>query len=81
MTKPAPFWILDEIDAELDDSNISRFNAFLEKLSQDIQFVTITHRRGTMETSDYIYGVTMQDKGVSKVVSLKFEEATDFIEQ
>ena len=81
MTKPAPFCILDEIDAALDDSNISRFNAFLEKLSQDIQFVTITHRRGTMETSDYIYGVTMQDKGVSKVVSLKFEEATDFIEQ
>jgi len=81
MTKPAPFCILDEIDAALDDSNITRFNAFLEKLSQDIQFITITHRRGTMETSDYIYGVTMQDKGVSKVVSLKFEEATDFIEQ
>lgn len=80
MTKPAPFCILDEIDAALDDSNISRFNVFLDKLSNDIQFVTITHRRGTMETSDYIYGVTMQDKGVSKVVSLKFEEATEFIE-
>ncbi|MGL5256781.1 MAG: chromosome segregation protein SMC [Proteocatella sp.] len=81
MTKPAPFCILDEIDAALDDSNIVRFNSFLEKLSKEIQFVTITHRRGTMETSDYIYGVTMQDKGVSKIVSLKFEEATDFIEQ
>ena len=81
MTKPAPFCILDEIDAALDDSNIVRFSAFLEKLSNDIQFITITHRRGTMETSDYIYGVTMQDKGVSKLVSLKFEEATDFIEQ
>ncbi len=81
ITKPAPFCILDEIDAALDDSNIVRFSTFLEKLSNDIQFITITHRRGTMETSDYIYGVTMQDKGVSKIVSLKFEEATDFIEQ
>lgn len=81
MTRPAPFCILDEIDAALDDSNIVRFSTFLEKLSDEIQFITITHRRGTMETSDYIYGVTMQDKGVSKIVSLKFEEATDFIEQ
>lgn len=81
MTKPAPFCILDEIDAALDDSNIARFNTFLKQLADDIQFITITHRRGTMETSDYIYGVTMQDKGVSKIVSLKFEEATDFIEQ
>lgn len=81
MTKPAPFCILDEIDAALDDSNIARFNTFLKQMANEIQFVTITHRRGTMETSDYIYGVTMQDKGVSKVVSLKFEDATDFIEQ
>lgn len=81
MTKPAPFCILDEIDAALDDQNIMRFNAFLTEMSQDIQFVTITHRRGTMETSDYIYGVTMQDKGVSNVVSIRFEEATAFIEQ
>lgn len=81
MTKPAPFCVLDEIDAALDDSNISRFNTFLKQMSDEIQFITITHRRGTMETSDYIYGVTMQDKGVSKVVSLRFEEATDFIEQ
>ncbi|MGB5823913.1 MAG: chromosome segregation protein SMC [Proteocatella sp.] len=81
MTKPAPFCILDEIDAALDDSNIARFNIFLKQMADGIQFITITHRRGTMETSDYIYGVTMQDKGVSKVVSLKFEEATDFIEQ
>lgn len=81
MTKPAPFCILDEIDAALDDANISRFNVFLKELSSEIQFVTITHRRGTMETSDYIYGVTMQDKGVSHVVSVKFEDAQAYIEQ
>ncbi len=81
MTKPAPFCILDEIDAALDDANISRFNAFLKEMSKDIQFVTITHRRGTMETSDYIYGITMQDKGVSDVVSIKFEDAQEYIEQ
>lgn len=80
-TKPAPFCILDEIDAALDDSNISRFNAFLMEMANQIQFVTITHRRGTMESSDYIYGVTMQDKGVSNVVSIKFEEAQEYIEQ
>lgn len=81
MTKPAPFCILDEIDAALDDSNISRFNTFLIEMANQIQFITITHRRGTMETSDYIYGVTMQDKGVSNVVSIKFEEAQEYIEQ
>lgn len=81
MTKPAPFCILDEIDAALDDANISRFNVFLKQMSDNIQFVTITHRRGTMENSDYIYGVTMQDKGVSKLVSLKFEDAQEYIEQ
>lgn len=81
MTKPAPFCILDEIDAALDDTNISRFNGFLKEMSKDIQFINITHRRGTMETSDYIYGVTMQDKGVSNIVSIKFEEAQEYIEQ
>lgn len=81
MTKPAPFCILDEIDAALDDANIARFNVFLKQMSDNIQFITITHRRGTMENSDYIYGVTMQDKGVSKLVSLKFEDAQEYIEQ
>lgn len=81
MTKPAPFCILDEIDAALDDANIGRFNVFLKQMADMIQFITITHRRGTMESSDYIYGVTMQDKGVSKLVSLKFEDAQDYIEQ
>ncbi len=81
MTKPAPFCILDEIDAALDDANIMRFNVFLKQMSDHIQFVTITHRRGTMESSDYIYGVTMQDKGISKMVSLKFEDAQEYIEQ
>ena len=81
MTKPAPFCILDEIDAALDDANIMRFNVFLKQMSDHIQFVTITHRRGTMESSDYIYGVTMQDKGISKMVSLRFEDAQEYIEQ
>lgn len=80
-TKPAPFCILDEIDAALDDANVERFNLLLKQMSSDIQFVTITHRRGTMENSQYIYGVTMQDKGISKIVSLKFEDAKEYIEQ
>lgn len=81
MTKPAPFCILDEIDAALDDTNINRFTAFLKEMSKDIQFINITHRRGTMEIADYIYGVTMQDKGVSNIVSIRFEDAEDYIEQ
>lgn len=81
MRKPAPFCILDEIDAPLDDVNIHRFVSLLTELTSDTQFLTITHRRGTMESSDYIYGVTMQENGISKIVSLQLEEATDYIEQ
>ena len=75
LTKPTPFCVLDEIEAPLDDANIYRFGEFLKELSNKTQFITITHRRGTMECSDYIYGVTMQEKAISKVVSLKLEEA------
>ena len=59
---------------------INRFISFLEVVSKETQFITITHRRGTMEASDYIYGITMQEKGVSKVLSLKLDEAESYIE-
>lgn len=69
--KPTPFCILDEIEAALDDANVYRYAEFLKKFSEkDIQFIVITHRKGTMEVSDVMYGVTMEEKGVSKVVSV-----------
>ena len=75
LAKPTPFCILDEIEAPLDDANIFRFGEFLKELAKDTQFISVTHRRGTMEAADYIYGVTMQEKAISKVLSLKLEEA------
>lgn len=80
LIKPVPFCMLDEIDAPLDDANISRFIKLLDIVSELTQFITITHRRGTMESSDYIYGITMQEKGISKVVSLKLEQAQSYVE-
>ncbi|MGL5754133.1 MAG: chromosome segregation protein SMC, partial [Paraclostridium sp.] len=77
LAKPTPFCILDEIEAPLDDANIYRFGEFLKELSKDTQFISITHRRGTMEIADYIYGVTMQEKAISKVISLKLKEAKE----
>lgn len=68
--KPTPFCILDEIEAALDDANVSRYAEFLIEFSKKIQFIVITHRKGTMEASDLIYGVTMEEKGISKVVSV-----------
>ncbi|GKX66281.1 chromosome segregation protein SMC [Inconstantimicrobium mannanitabidum] len=68
--KPTPFCILDEIEAALDDANVDRYAEFLKKFSNNIQFIVITHRKGTMEASDVMYGVTMQEKGISKVVSV-----------
>lgn len=68
--KPAPFCVLDEIEAALDDNNVLRFSEFLKEFSNRIQFIVITHRKITMESSDIIYGVTMQEKGISKIVSI-----------
>lgn len=68
--KPSPFCMLDEIEAALDDSNVSRFANYLHKLTEHTQFIVITHRRGTMEAADRLYGVTMQEKGISKLVSV-----------
>ncbi|MGL4797023.1 MAG: chromosome segregation protein SMC, partial [Paraclostridium sp.] len=80
LAKPTPFCILDEIEAPLDDANIFRFGEFLKELANDTQFISITHRRGTMEAADYIYGVTMQEKAISKVISLKLQEAKELTE-
>ncbi|MBP3603542.1 MAG: chromosome segregation protein SMC [Lachnospiraceae bacterium] len=68
--KPSPFCLLDEIEAALDESNVSRFARYLHKLTKNTQFIVITHRRGTMEQVDRLYGITMQEKGVSALVSV-----------
>ena len=75
---PPPFCVLDEIEAALDDVNVNRFAQYLRRMSGNSQFIAITHRRGTMEGSDMLYGVTMQDEGVSKLLALKTEEAAEF---
>ncbi len=69
--KPSPFCLLDEIEAALDESNVGRFAKYLHKLTKNTQFIVITHRRGTMERADRLYGITMQEKGVSALVSVK----------
>ena len=75
---PPPFCVLDEIEAALDDVNVARYAQYLRRMSGNSQFITITHRRGTMEGSDMLYGVTMQDQGISKLLALKTEEAATF---
>lgn len=72
--KPTPFCILDEIEAALDDANVYRYAEFLKAFSENIQFIVITHRKGTMEASDVMYGITMEEKGISKVVSVDLSE-------
>lgn len=72
--KPSPFCVLDEIEAALDDANVDRFAQYLKKLTDNTQFIIITHRRGTMEASDALYGITMQEKGISTQVSVKLIE-------
>ena len=72
--KPSPFCLLDEIEAALDDSNVTRFAGYLHKLTKDTQFIVITHRRGTMSAADRLYGITMQEKGVSTLVSVDLLE-------
>ena len=72
--RPTPFCMLDEIDAALDDRNVDRFASYLRSLSRDTQFIVITHRRGTMEAADVLYGVTMQEQGISKLLRLDLNQ-------
>ncbi len=72
--RPAPFCILDEIEAALDDVNVDKYAAYLRSMSDNTQFIMITHRRGSMEAADVLYGVTMQDEGVSKLLELNVSE-------
>ena len=72
--KPSPFCLLDEIEAALDDANVVRFAGYLHKLTKNTQFIVISHRRGTMTAADRLYGITMQEKGVSTLVSVNLIE-------
>ena len=74
---PPPFCMLDEVEAALDDSNVRRFADYLHKMNDNTQFIVVTHRRGTMESSDALYGVTMQEDGISKILSIKNSEVSE----
>ena len=76
-TRPMPFCILDEIEAALDEANVDRFAKYLKKFSRDTQFIVITHRKPTMNQADSLFGVTMEEKGVSKIVSVKLSEVEE----
>ena len=78
--RPTPFCMLDEIDAALDDRNVERFANYLRNLSKKTQFIVITHRRGTMEASDVLYGVTMQEQGISKILHLDLNQMEKHLE-
>ena len=75
-TKPTPFCILDEVEAALDDANIDRFASYLRKF-ENIQFAIVTHQKATMEHADVLYGVTMPEQGISKVLSLRLGDDFD----
>lgn len=75
--RPAPFSVVDEIDAPLDEANVDRFGAFLKEFAENTQFIVVTHRKGTMQVADVMHGVTVEDSGVSKIISVKLEERTD----
>lgn len=77
--RPVPFCILDEAEAALDEANVYRFSQYLKRYSHESQFIVITHRKGTMEEADVLYGVTMQESGVSKLVSVRLDETNEFV--
>ena len=77
---PPPFCVLDEIEAALDDVNVTRFAAYLRRIQAHTQFIAITHRRGTMEAADVLYGVTMQDEGVSKLLKMSAAEIEEYLQ-
>ena len=72
--RPMPFCVLDEIEAALDEANVARYAKYLKKFASETQFIVITHRKPTMENADILFGVTMEEKGVSKIVSVKLSE-------
>jgi chromosome segregation protein len=74
LVKPSPFCILDEVDAPLDDINIGKFAKALKDFSDKTQFIVVTHNKLTMEKADFMYGITQQEEGVSKIVSVKLKE-------
>ena len=74
IVRPVPFCVLDEVEAALDEANVHRFSQYLKKFSSQTQFIVITHRKGTMESADVLYGITMQESGVSKLVSVRLED-------
>ncbi|WP_040204959.1 chromosome segregation protein SMC [Neobacillus jeddahensis] len=78
--RPVPFCILDEVEAALDEANVYRFSQYLKRYSEETQFIVITHRKGTMEEADVLYGVTMQESGVSKLVSVRLEDTNELVE-
>ncbi|MGM0844568.1 MAG: chromosome segregation protein SMC [Bacillota bacterium] len=78
--RPVPFCILDEVEAALDEANVQRFSKYLKKFSQETQFIVITHRKGTMEDAHVLYGVTMQESGVSMLVSVRLEDTKEFVQ-
>ena len=79
--RPTPFCIMDEIDAALDEANVERYAGYMRTLTANTQFITITHHRATMEEADVLYGVTMQEKGVTTVLSIDLDEAEKTIAQ
>ena len=79
--RPVPFCILDEVEAALDEANVYRFSQYLKRYGKESQFIVITHRKGTMEEADVLYGVTMQESGVSKLVSVRLEDTNELVAQ
>ena len=72
--RPTPFVVMDEIEAALDDNNVARFAQYMRAMADRTQFIVITHRRGTMEAADVLYGVTMQEQGVSKILTINLND-------
>ncbi|HAL73662.1 MAG TPA: chromosome segregation protein SMC, partial [Clostridiales bacterium] len=72
--RPTPFCVLDEVEAALDDANVSRFTEYIRRYAEDAQFILVTHRKGTMEAADRLYGVTMQERGISRILSMQLSE-------
>jgi chromosome segregation protein len=79
LVKPSPFCILDEVDAPLDDANVERFMSLIRSFAEETQFILVTHNKRTMEAADRLYGITMQEQGVSKLVGVRFEEAVELV--